>query len=119
MAAGIFGRDESLVRLRAKSCQSPKGASASCCRAGRFERAAIEYGGAASEPRLDRLVDTFRDLHGCLRSTVTRERAKTDEQGMHRDAYRAFIELAHEVAWVIAADLASQGEIAPKLNIEA
>lgn len=79
----------------------------------RVERAAIESGRADLAPRRDSLSEHLDEFRALLRAAVDPIRRSTDEQGMLKAGFRIFTEIAHEIAWVVAADVATEGELVP------
>lgn len=79
----------------------------------RVELAAIEMGHASAAARRDSLSENLDEFRQLLRDAVAPPRRMDDEQGMLRDGYRIFIELAHEIAWLVAADVATEGTLVP------
>jgi hypothetical protein len=78
----------------------------------RVERAALEVADR-TEPERDSLMQKLEDSLAFLRERSTLQRRIADEEGALRAALHVFLELAHVMAWIAAADLATGGDVAP------
>jgi hypothetical protein len=82
----------------------------------RVERATHELGVPPSEPHRDELALRLGELREAFAAAADPIASRNDEQASLRSALRIFMDLSHYTAWLVAADLATNGEHAPEAS---
>jgi hypothetical protein len=82
----------------------------------RVERAALEFGTGPDEARRESLEVKLRECRQLLRAAARGDRRQAELNTTLREAFSVFRDLAREIAWIAAADLATDGAVRLESN---